>query len=81
MTLTVEPNVSVRTFQSGSLLYVESSSGADIARVGMQTTWGGSIVEVSLNGENFVNAHDAGREVQLTRHEKCLEWLEQDCNW
>ncbi len=67
MTLTTEPIVSVRTFQSGSLLYLESSAGADVARVGMETAWGGSIVEVSLNGENFVNAHDAGREVQLAQ--------------
>jgi hypothetical protein len=67
VTLTTEPIVSVRTFQSGSLLYLESSAGADVARVGMETTWGGSIVEVSLNGENFVNAHDAGREVQLAQ--------------
>jgi hypothetical protein len=64
VTLTTEPIVSLRTFQSGSVLYLESSAGADVARVGMETAWGGSIVEVSLNGENFVNAHDAGREVQ-----------------
>jgi len=30
----------------------------------LATAWGGSIVEVSLNGTNFVNAHDTGREVQ-----------------
>jgi len=65
--LTTEPILSVRTFQSGSLLYLESSAGADVARVGMETQWGGSIVEVSLNGENFVNMHDAGREVQLAQ--------------
>lgn len=67
VTLNTEPVVSVRTFQSGSVLYLESSADADVARVGIETAWGGSIVEVSLNGENFVNAHDAGREVQLAR--------------
>lgn len=65
--LTTEPIVSVRTFQSGSLLYLESSTATDVARVGMETRWGGSIVEVSFKGENFVNAHDAGREVQLAQ--------------
>jgi hypothetical protein len=30
----------------------------------LNTAWGGSIVEVSLDGANFVNAHDTGREVQ-----------------
>jgi len=54
VTLNTEPIVSVRTFQSGSALNLESSAGGDVARVGMETTWGGSIVEVSLNGENFV---------------------------
>ena len=75
MTVNTEPVASVRTFQSGSLLYLESSSGADVSRVGMQTAWGGSIVEVSVNGENFVNAHDAGREVQLAQfdHDN-LDW-------
>ena len=38
----------------------------------MQTAWGGSIVEVSLNGENFVNAHDAGREVQLAQFDPTI---------
>jgi len=28
------------------------------------THWGGSIVEVSVNGTNFVNADDTGQEVQ-----------------
>jgi len=67
LTLNTEPIVSVRTFQSGSLVYIESSAGTDVAHIGMQTAWGGSIVEVSLNGENFVNMHDAGREVQLAQ--------------
>jgi len=67
LTLNTEPIVTVRTSQSGSILYLESSAGADVARVGMQTVWGGSIVEVSFNGENFVNVHDAGREVQLAQ--------------
>ena len=82
MTLNTEPVVSVRTFQSGSLLYLESSSGADVSRVGMQTVWGGSIVEVSVNGENFVNAHDAGREVQLAQfdHDN-LDWSEFSSQW
>jgi len=47
LTLTTEPIVSVRTFQSGSLLYIESGAGPDIALVGLETQWGGSIVEVS----------------------------------
>jgi hypothetical protein len=32
----------------------------------MRLDWGSSIVEISLNGANFVNAWDTGREVQLS---------------
>src|SRR5262249_13908708 len=37
---------------------------ADKARVGLETMWGGSIVELSVNGTEYVNRHDTGREVQ-----------------
>ena len=56
----------VRTYQIGSVLYLESGTATDIARIGLETAWGGSIVEVSLNGTEFVNRHDTGREVQPT---------------
>ena len=62
--LTLTAEAVVRTYQDGSALYLESGSATDMARVGLDTTWGGSIVEVSLNGTNFVNRHDTGREVQ-----------------
>src|SRR5262245_50955585 len=67
--------LTVRTYQDGSVLYLESSSGADTARIGLATDWGGSIVELSLNGTNFVNAHDTGREVQPAFREG------NDLNW
>jgi hypothetical protein len=54
----------VRTYQAGSVLYLESATSTDTARVGLETNWGGSIVEVSVNGTEFVNRHDTGREVQ-----------------
>jgi len=63
-TLSLTAEASVRTYQSGSMLYLESGTATDTARVGLDTDWGGSIVEVSLNGSNFVNRHDTGREVQ-----------------
>ncbi len=52
------------TSQQGSLLIVQNQTSTDTIRIGLETAWGGSIVEVSLNGTNFVNAHDTGREVQ-----------------
>jgi hypothetical protein len=54
----------VRTYQTGSRLYLESGTATDVARVGLETTWGGSIVELSVNGTEYVNRHDTGREVQ-----------------
>lgn len=47
------------------MLYLESGTATDTARIGLETNWGGSLVEVSPNGTNFVNRHDTGREVQL----------------
>ncbi len=67
--LTTEPIVNVFTYQTGSVLYLESDSGTDASRIGLQTGWGGSIVEVSLNGTNFVNEHDTGREVQAAEYD------------
>jgi hypothetical protein len=62
--LTLTAEAIVRTYQVGSVLYLESGSAKDTARIGLESNWGGSIVEVSLNGTNFVNHHDTGREVQ-----------------
>jgi hypothetical protein len=62
VTLTAE--AMVHTYQTGSVLYLESGTPTDTARIGLETLWGGSIVEVSLNGAEFVNRHDTGREVQ-----------------
>jgi Bacterial Ig domain len=66
--------VSVRTYQSGSVLYLESDAGTGTARIGLETLWGGSIVEVSLNGTNFVNMHDTGREVQVAQYDGAAQY-------
>jgi hypothetical protein len=34
-----------------------------MTRVGLQKSWGGSIVEVSLNGTDYVNNDDPGRQI------------------
>lgn len=54
----------VHAYLSGTRLYLESGTAADTARIGLETLWGGSIVEVSVNGTEFVNRCDTGREVQ-----------------
>jgi len=72
--LTSEPVVTVRTYQSGSILYLESDSGTDVARIGLQMSWGGSIVEVDLNGTNFVNEDGTGREVQASQWDGAAQY-------
>ncbi|HUI42434.1 MAG TPA: Ig-like domain-containing protein [Terriglobia bacterium] len=67
--LTAEPAVTVHTYQNGSVLYLESDTASTTSRLGLDTQWGGSIVEVSLNGTNFVNWHDTGREVQVAEYD------------
>jgi len=62
VTLTIDPPI--QTSESGGVLYLQSYSSGHTARIGLNTAWGGSIVEVSLDGANFVNGHDTGREVQ-----------------
>ena len=74
LVLTTEPIVRVRTYQSGSVLYLESDSGTDVSRIGLETIWGGSIVEVSLNGTNYVNEHDTGREVQAAQYDGSAQY-------
>jgi len=51
---------SVRTYKEGSRLYIDNGT----IKVGVETNWGGAIVEVIWHGMNFVNAYDTGREVQ-----------------
>jgi len=62
--ITLTTTARVVTSQSNGLLYLQGSSNGHTARIGLDTKWGGAIVEVSLDGTNFVNAHDTGREVQ-----------------
>jgi hypothetical protein len=69
LVLTTEPIISERTYQVGSQLFLESNSGGDTARIGLETSWGGSIIEVSLNGTNYVNWSDTGREVQVAEYD------------
>jgi hypothetical protein len=66
LNLNITPTPTVRTFQNGPILYLETVTGNETARLGLLTTWGGAIVEASLNGSNPVNSDDPGREVQVS---------------
>lgn len=56
----------VCTYREGPMLYLQRKDGANTVRVGLDTRWGGVITELSLNGTNFVNSFDTGREIQLS---------------
>src|ERR1700693_2942689 len=64
LTLTIAPAPVIQTYQSGPMLYLEATTANETTRVGLLTTWGGSAVEVSVNGVNIVNANDPARELQ-----------------
>jgi hypothetical protein len=50
----VQPAFSTSAYQSGTLLYLQNTVGADVLRLGMDTSFGGAIGEVSLNGSDVV---------------------------
>jgi hypothetical protein len=70
LTVSATP-AAIRTYQQGSVLYLESVVGTETSRIGLATQWGGTVVEASFNGTNFVNAHDTGREVQAAQYDAC----------
>ena len=66
LTLKLLSSPTVRTYQDGTKLFLEAGIGSEVARVGLLTSWGGTIVEASLNGTNYVNSNDPGRQVQVS---------------
>lgn len=70
----------ISTSQSGGIVYLTSTSGGHTARIGLNTAWGGAIVEVSLDGVNFVDAHDTGREVQPSLYDGAAPYTNFNCS-
>jgi hypothetical protein len=62
--LLVNPNI--RTYETADMLYLESSTGTETAKIGLLKAWGGSIVEASLNDVDYVNNDDPGRQIQTS---------------
>lgn len=54
----------VTSYQIGTRFYLQSGTSADTSRVGLETTWGGSVVEVSVNGTEYANRYETGQDVQ-----------------
>src|SRR5579872_690622 len=64
LSLNIEPAPIIQTYQTGDMLFLQAVTGNDTVRAGLLATWGGTVTEFSLNGVNYVNANDPGREVQ-----------------
>ena len=64
LNLTVLPVI--KTYDTGSMLYLETDTSTETTKVGLREAWGDSIVEVSLNGTNYVNSDDPGRQIQTS---------------
>jgi len=74
-------NPVIQTSQIGTVLFLQSQANGHTARIGLDTNWGGAIVEVSLDGTNFVNAHDTGREVQPALYDGAAQYSAQCANY
>lgn len=68
VTLAVNPSISptITTTDDGTLFVLETQTASDTVRVGLQQSWGAAIVEVSLNGVDYVNNDDPGRQIQTS---------------
>jgi archaellum component FlaG (FlaF/FlaG flagellin family) len=62
--LTINPVIT--TSEDSTMLFLEARTSTDGARLGLLKTWGASITEVSLNGTNYVNHDDPGRQIQTS---------------
>ena len=68
VSLAVNPSISptITTTNDGTLFVLQTQTATDIVRVGLLQAWGGAIVEVSLNGVDYVNNDDPGRQIQTS---------------
>src|SRR5258708_4818793 len=64
ITLTVNPPIT--TMDDGTSFILQTQTATETARVGLLKAWGAAITEVSLNGTNYVNSDDPGRQIQTS---------------
>jgi hypothetical protein len=59
-------NPVITTSDTGTMLVLQTQMPAEIVRVGLLKSWGAAITEVSLNGTDYVNNDDPGRQIQTS---------------
>jgi hypothetical protein len=61
-----QPYPVVTTSDTGTMLVLQTQTPTEIVRVGLLKSWGAAITEVSLNGTDYVNDDDPGRQIQTS---------------
>jgi hypothetical protein len=56
----------ITTSDTGTMLLLQTQMPTEIVRVGLLKSWGAAITEVSLNGTDYVNDDDPGRQIQTS---------------
>src|SRR6266446_794782 len=56
----------IKTLDTGTMLELETDTSSETTRIALLKEWGGSITEVSLNGTDYVNNDDPGRQIQTS---------------
>ena len=56
----------ITTSDTGTLFLLQTQTPTEIVRVGLLKSWGAAITEVSLNGTDYVNDDDPGRQIQTS---------------
>ncbi len=68
ISLTVNPEIApvITTSNDGTSFILQTQTATETVRVGLLQAWGAAITEVSLNGVNYVNNDDPGRQIQTS---------------
>jgi hypothetical protein len=62
--LTINPVIT--STDDGTSFFLQTQTSTETTRVGLLQAWGAAITEVSLNGINYVNHDDPGRQIQTS---------------
>lgn len=75
--LAINPAITplVTNFDDGTSFVLETQTATETVRIGMLQAWGAAITEVSLNGVDYVNNDDPGRQIQTSLWDENANYL------
>jgi hypothetical protein len=65
----------ITRFDDGTALVLQTQTASEIVRVGLLKAWGAAITEVSLNGVDYVNNDDPGRQIQTSLWDEDADYI------